>query len=62
MIEAKNSSLLTEYWGGGSTTSDAALLGEWCVSDPGGNVPEQEEIYKANCLDLREARHKHERL
>ena len=46
-------------WGGGSTTGSAALSGKWRANDLGGSVPEQEEIYEANGLDLREARHKH---
>ena len=46
--------------GRGSTAGSAASLGEWCASDLGGGVPKQEEVHKANCLDLREARHKHE--
>ena len=45
--------------GGGSTTGSAALSGERCVNDLDGSMLKQEEIYKANCLDLREARHKH---
>ena len=45
--------------GRGSTAGSAAPSGEGCANDLGGSMPKQEEIYKANCLDLGEARHKH---
>ena len=46
--------------GGGSTTNVVALLlSERRPGDVGGSMPEQNEIYKVDCLDLREARHKH---
>ena len=38
-----------------------ALSGKWHANDLGRYMPEQDEVYKADCLDLREAWHKHNR-
>ena len=41
-------------------TSAVASLGEWCANELGGSMSEKYNIYNANCLGLREARHKHD--
>ena len=47
--------------GGGSAVGSTALSGEWRTNDLGRSVSKQDEIYEANSLGLREARHKHGR-
>ena len=46
---------------GGFMAGIVALSGEWRANDLGGYMPEQDEVYKVDCLDLREAWHKHNR-
>ena len=46
--------------GGGFSGNVGAFLGEQRSSNAGRSIPKQDEIYKVNRLDLREARHEHD--